>query len=156
MYVFAVCEWNTELKQTTKADKWIISFDNSLVSLVKAYDIMTFPLSQLSCSCSLLIIEHSTQRNDGPSLSHQGPSKKNKKTLLGSPSQDVEAGFSLGGPATDKDGKICFLYIAQWMKVVVIVTIHYWLWLFGLFLMHNLLTGSRAWSKWSRGRYYFA
>ncbi|KAL7402451.1 hypothetical protein ABVT39_015130 [Epinephelus coioides] len=53
--------------------------------------------------CSLLIIEHSTQRNDGPSLSHQGPSKKNKKTLLGSPSQDVEAGFSLGGPATDKD-----------------------------------------------------
>ncbi|XP_078023828.1 ankyrin repeat domain-containing protein 26 isoform X10 [Epinephelus lanceolatus] len=53
--------------------------------------------------CSLLIIEHSTQRNDGPSQSHQGPSKKNKKTLLGSPSQDVEAGFSLGGPATDKD-----------------------------------------------------
>ncbi|XP_068458812.1 ankyrin repeat domain-containing protein 26 isoform X5 [Clinocottus analis] len=53
--------------------------------------------------CSLLIIEHSTQRNDGPSLSNQGPSKKKKKTLLGSPSQDVEAGFSLGGPATDKD-----------------------------------------------------
>nr|XP_029138652.1 ankyrin repeat domain-containing protein 26-like isoform X1 [Labrus bergylta] len=53
--------------------------------------------------CSLLIIEHSTQRNDGPSLSLQGPSKKKKKTLLGSPSQDVEAGFSLGGPATDKD-----------------------------------------------------
>ncbi|XP_074490081.1 ankyrin repeat domain-containing protein 26 isoform X6 [Sebastes fasciatus] len=51
--------------------------------------------------CSLLIIEHSTQRNDGPS--HQGPSKKKQKTLLGSPSQDVEAGFSLGGPATDKD-----------------------------------------------------
>ncbi|XP_045900844.1 ankyrin repeat domain-containing protein 26 isoform X7 [Micropterus dolomieu] len=53
--------------------------------------------------CSLLIIEHSTQRNDGQSLSHQGPSKKTKKTLLGSPSQDAEAGFSLGGPATDKD-----------------------------------------------------
>lgn len=53
--------------------------------------------------CSLLIIEHSTQRNDGQSLSQQGPSKKKKKTLLGSPSQDVEAGFSLGGPATDKD-----------------------------------------------------
>ncbi|XP_068579085.1 ankyrin repeat domain-containing protein 26 isoform X2 [Cebidichthys violaceus] len=53
--------------------------------------------------CSLLIIEHSTQRNDGPSLSNQGPNKKKKKTLLGSPSQDVEAGFSLGGPATDKD-----------------------------------------------------
>ncbi|XP_051237406.1 ankyrin repeat domain-containing protein 26 isoform X14 [Dicentrarchus labrax] len=53
--------------------------------------------------CSLLIIEHSTQKNDGQSLSHQGPSKKKKKMLLGSPSQVVEAGFSLGGPATDKD-----------------------------------------------------
>ncbi|KAM8750991.1 ankyrin repeat domain-containing protein 26 isoform 6-T7 [Acanthopagrus schlegelii] len=53
--------------------------------------------------CSLLIIEHSTQRNDGQSLSQQGPSKKKKKTLLASPSQDVEAGFTLGGPATDKD-----------------------------------------------------
>ncbi|CAJ1056228.1 ankyrin repeat domain-containing protein 26 isoform X10 [Xyrichtys novacula] len=53
--------------------------------------------------CSLLINEHSTQRNDRPSLSFQGPSKKKKKTLLGSPSQDIEAGFSLGGPATDKD-----------------------------------------------------
>ncbi|XP_031724501.1 ankyrin repeat domain-containing protein 26 isoform X7 [Anarrhichthys ocellatus] len=53
--------------------------------------------------CSLLIIEHSTQRNDGPSLSNQGPIKKKKKALLGSPSQDIEAGFSLGGPATDKD-----------------------------------------------------
>ncbi|XP_056272309.1 ankyrin repeat domain-containing protein 26 isoform X4 [Pseudoliparis swirei] len=52
--------------------------------------------------CSLLIIEHST-RNDGPSLSNQDPGKKKKKSLLGSPSQDVEAGFSLGGPATDKD-----------------------------------------------------
>ncbi|XP_032379301.1 ankyrin repeat domain-containing protein 26 isoform X5 [Etheostoma spectabile] len=53
--------------------------------------------------CSLLIIEHSTQRNDGPPLSHQGQSKKKTKQLLGSPFQDVEAGFSLGGPATDKD-----------------------------------------------------
>ncbi|XP_039664184.1 LOW QUALITY PROTEIN: ankyrin repeat domain-containing protein 26 [Perca fluviatilis] len=53
--------------------------------------------------CSLLIIEHSTQRNDGPSLSNQGSSKKKTKLLLGSPSQVVEAGFSLGGPATDKD-----------------------------------------------------
>ncbi|XP_069018039.1 ankyrin repeat domain-containing protein 26 [Embiotoca jacksoni] len=52
--------------------------------------------------CSHLIIEHGTQRNDGASISHQGPSRKKKKTL-GSPSQDVEAGFSLGGPATDKD-----------------------------------------------------
>ncbi|KAK2842567.1 hypothetical protein Q5P01_012767 [Channa striata] len=53
--------------------------------------------------CSLLIIEHGTQRNDGSSLSHQGLSKKKKKTVLGSPSQDAEVGFSLGGPATDKD-----------------------------------------------------
>ncbi|XP_037308242.2 ankyrin repeat domain-containing protein 26 isoform X5 [Pungitius pungitius] len=53
--------------------------------------------------CSLLIIEHGTQRNDGPSLSNQGPGKKKKKTMLGSPSHDVEARFSLGGPASDKD-----------------------------------------------------
>ncbi|XP_034734639.1 ankyrin repeat domain-containing protein 26 isoform X8 [Etheostoma cragini] len=53
--------------------------------------------------CSLLIIEHSTQRKDGSPLSHQGQRKKKTKQLLGSPFQDVEAGFSLGGPATDKD-----------------------------------------------------
>ncbi|KAK9516380.1 hypothetical protein VZT92_024314 [Zoarces viviparus] len=53
--------------------------------------------------CSLLIIEHSTQRNDGPSLSNQGPIKKREKALLGSASQDVKAGFSLGGPATNID-----------------------------------------------------
>ncbi|XP_029993445.1 ankyrin repeat domain-containing protein 26 isoform X3 [Sphaeramia orbicularis] len=53
--------------------------------------------------CSLLIIEHGTQKNDGSSLLHQDGSKKKKKILLGSPSQDAEAGFSLGGPATDKD-----------------------------------------------------
>ncbi|XP_075326448.1 ankyrin repeat domain-containing protein 26 isoform X1 [Odontesthes bonariensis] len=51
--------------------------------------------------CSLLIIEHGTQRADGASVSRQGPSKKKK--MFGSPSQDREAGFSLGGPATDKD-----------------------------------------------------
>ncbi|XP_008282227.1 ankyrin repeat domain-containing protein 26 [Stegastes partitus] len=49
--------------------------------------------------CSLLISEHGTQRNDGASLSLQGPSNKKKKMS----SQDMEAGFSLGGPATDKD-----------------------------------------------------
>ncbi|GLD58997.1 ankyrin repeat domain-containing protein 26-like isoform X1 [Lates japonicus] len=54
-------------------------------------------------SCSVLIIERGTQMNDGLSLSQQGPSKKKKRMLLGSPFQDVEAGFSLGGPATDKD-----------------------------------------------------
>ncbi|KAM8891549.1 ankyrin repeat domain-containing protein 26 isoform 7-T11 [Spinachia spinachia] len=53
--------------------------------------------------CSLLIIEHGTQRNDGPSLSSQGLGKKKKRTMLGSPSHDVEARFSLGGPASDKD-----------------------------------------------------
>ncbi|KAK2917589.1 hypothetical protein Q8A73_004335 [Channa argus] len=53
--------------------------------------------------CSLLIIEHGTQMNDGSSLLHPGLSKKKKKNLLGSPSQDAEVGFSLGGPATDKD-----------------------------------------------------
>ncbi|XP_013863484.1 ankyrin repeat domain-containing protein 26 isoform X2 [Austrofundulus limnaeus] len=51
--------------------------------------------------CSHLIIEHSTQKMDRTSISLQGPSKKKK--MLGSPSHDVEAGFSLGGPATDKD-----------------------------------------------------
>ncbi|XP_074533397.1 ankyrin repeat domain-containing protein 26 isoform X8 [Halichoeres trimaculatus] len=53
--------------------------------------------------CSLLINEHSTHRSDGASLSFQGPTKKKKKAVLGSPSQDFEAGFSLGGPAMDKD-----------------------------------------------------
>ncbi|KAF7662436.1 hypothetical protein LDENG_00236180 [Lucifuga dentata] len=51
--------------------------------------------------CSLLITEHGTKRN-AMSLS-QSSSRKKKKMLLGSPSQAVEAGFSLGGPATDKD-----------------------------------------------------
>ncbi|XP_029009233.1 ankyrin repeat domain-containing protein 26 isoform X2 [Betta splendens] len=53
--------------------------------------------------CSLLIIEHGTQRNNGSSLSHQGLSKTMKSSLLGSPSRDVEGGFSVGGPAIDKD-----------------------------------------------------
>uniref|UniRef100_A0A3P8VH28 Uncharacterized protein n=1 Tax=Cynoglossus semilaevis TaxID=244447 RepID=A0A3P8VH28_CYNSE len=53
--------------------------------------------------CSLLIIEHGTQRSGGPSHSHQGQNKKKKVSMTGSPYHDVEAGFSLGGPATDKD-----------------------------------------------------
>lgn len=53
-------------------------------------------------SCSHLIIEHDTQRSDRASLSHQDLSKKKKK-MLSTPSQDLEAGFSLGGPATDRD-----------------------------------------------------
>ncbi|XP_039470475.1 ankyrin repeat domain-containing protein 26 isoform X8 [Oreochromis aureus] len=53
-------------------------------------------------SCSHLIIEHDTQRTDRASLSHQDLSKKKKK-MLSTPSQDLEAGFSLGGPATDRD-----------------------------------------------------
>lgn len=30
--------------------------------------------------------------------------------MLGSPSQNVEAGFSLGGPAIDKDGRVMHFY----------------------------------------------
>ncbi|XP_028307523.1 ankyrin repeat domain-containing protein 26 isoform X3 [Gouania willdenowi] len=51
--------------------------------------------------CSHLIIEHGTRRTDRASLSNQGQCKKKKVT--GTSSQDVEAGFSLGGPAADKD-----------------------------------------------------
>ncbi|KAM6936992.1 ankyrin repeat domain-containing protein 26 [Xenentodon cancila] len=51
--------------------------------------------------CSLLIIDHGTQRTDGASGSHQSQNKKKK--MLCSPSHDVEAGFSLGGPAADKE-----------------------------------------------------
>ncbi|KAM4554473.1 ankyrin repeat domain-containing protein 26 [Fundulus diaphanus] len=52
-------------------------------------------------SCCLLITEHGTKRTHGASASHPGPSKK--KRTLGVPSQEVEAGFSLGGPAIDKE-----------------------------------------------------
>uniref|UniRef100_A0A3Q2PMM8 Ankyrin repeat domain-containing protein 26 n=1 Tax=Fundulus heteroclitus TaxID=8078 RepID=A0A3Q2PMM8_FUNHE len=52
-------------------------------------------------SCGLLITDHGTKRTHGASASHPGPSKK--KRTLGVPSQEVEAGFSLGGPAIDKD-----------------------------------------------------
>uniref|UniRef100_A0A8C8DKH3 Si:ch211-272n13.3 n=1 Tax=Oryzias sinensis TaxID=183150 RepID=A0A8C8DKH3_9TELE len=55
------------------------------------------------CSCSLLIIEHGTQKTNGASASHRGQKTK-KRTTLASSSHDVEAGFSLGGPATDKEG----------------------------------------------------
>ncbi|CAB1323667.1 unnamed protein product, partial [Coregonus sp. 'balchen'] len=51
-------------------------------------------------SCSHLIIEHGTKRKSMPSPAH-APAKKKRASMLGSPSQ--EAGFSLGGPATDKD-----------------------------------------------------
>ncbi|XP_024127488.1 ankyrin repeat domain-containing protein 26 isoform X7 [Oryzias melastigma] len=51
--------------------------------------------------CSLLIIEHETQKTAGASASHRG--QKKKKPALASPSHDAEAGFSLGGPASDKD-----------------------------------------------------
>uniref|UniRef100_A0A3P9LC03 Si:ch211-272n13.3 n=1 Tax=Oryzias latipes TaxID=8090 RepID=A0A3P9LC03_ORYLA len=52
--------------------------------------------------CSLLIIEHGTQKTNGASASHRGQKTK-KRTTLASSSHDVEAGFSLGGPATDKE-----------------------------------------------------
>lgn len=51
--------------------------------------------------CSLLIIEHGTLKSDGPSLLH--PDQNKKKKVLATASQHAEAGFSLGGPAIDKD-----------------------------------------------------
>lgn len=54
-------------------------------------------------ACSHLIIEHGTKRKSMPSPSHLVPSKKKKSSMLGSSSQGGEAGFSLGGPAIDKD-----------------------------------------------------
>ena len=56
-------------------------------------------------SCSHLIIEHETKRKSMPSPSHLVPSKKKQSSRLGSSSQGVEAGFTLGGPATDRDGR---------------------------------------------------
>ncbi|KAG9280893.1 ankyrin repeat domain-containing protein 26-like [Astyanax mexicanus] len=50
-------------------------------------------------ACSHLIIEHGTKRKALQSPSHLPSSKKKQTSLLGSP----EAGFSLGGPALDKD-----------------------------------------------------
>ncbi|XP_031657129.1 ankyrin repeat domain-containing protein 26 isoform X6 [Oncorhynchus kisutch] len=49
-------------------------------------------------ACSHLIIEHGTKRKSMPS---PAPAKKKRASMLCSPSE--EAGFSLGGPATDKD-----------------------------------------------------
>ncbi|XP_042157306.1 ankyrin repeat domain-containing protein 26 isoform X2 [Oncorhynchus tshawytscha] len=51
-------------------------------------------------ACSHLIIEHGTKRKSMPSPAH-APAKKKRASMLCSPSE--EAGFSLGGPATDKD-----------------------------------------------------
>ncbi|XP_055790949.1 ankyrin repeat domain-containing protein 26 isoform X7 [Salvelinus fontinalis] len=53
-------------------------------------------------ACSHLIIEHGTKRKSMPSPAH-APAKKKRASMLCSPSE--EAGFSLGGPATDKDEK---------------------------------------------------
>ncbi|XP_076122991.1 ankyrin repeat domain-containing protein 26 isoform X2 [Alosa pseudoharengus] len=53
-------------------------------------------------ACSHLIIEHGTKHKYEQSPSHHNTSKK-KRSVLGSVSGDMEAGFSLGGPATDKD-----------------------------------------------------
>ncbi|KAM6960688.1 ankyrin repeat domain-containing protein 26 [Aplochiton taeniatus] len=54
-------------------------------------------------ACSHLIIEHETKRNTIPSTSHNVLRKKKKDCIMGSPSQGVDASFSLGGPATNKD-----------------------------------------------------
>ncbi|XP_036432147.1 ankyrin repeat domain-containing protein 26 isoform X2 [Colossoma macropomum] len=50
-------------------------------------------------ACSHLIIEHGTKRKSLQSPPHLAPGKKKQASMLGSP----EAGFSLGGPALDKD-----------------------------------------------------
>ncbi|XP_063052762.1 ankyrin repeat domain-containing protein 26 isoform X2 [Engraulis encrasicolus] len=55
-------------------------------------------------ACSHLIIEHGTKRKLVQSPSeHEGGKKQRPSTALAAASGDVEVGFSLGGPATDKD-----------------------------------------------------
>uniref|UniRef100_A0A8C4ID98 Uncharacterized protein n=1 Tax=Dicentrarchus labrax TaxID=13489 RepID=A0A8C4ID98_DICLA len=73
-------------------------------------DDYAFPVLSHGIIIHLELQKH-VKKNDGQSLSHQGPSKKKKKMLLGSPSQVVEAGFSLGGPATDKDDCSAFVHL---------------------------------------------
>ncbi|XP_072242367.1 ankyrin repeat domain-containing protein 26 [Leuresthes tenuis] len=82
--------------------KLLLQYDaDSTVKDTKGWSADDYAVMNGHHPCSLLIIEHGTQRADGASVSRQGQSKKKK--MLGSPSQDGEAGFSLGGPATDKD-----------------------------------------------------
>ncbi|XP_047246164.1 ankyrin repeat domain-containing protein 26 isoform X2 [Girardinichthys multiradiatus] len=82
--------------------KLLLQFDPDITSQdSKGWSADDYALKNGHHSCCLLITEHGTKRTHRASGSHPGPSKK-KKTL-GIPSQDVEAGFSLGGPATDKD-----------------------------------------------------
>uniref|UniRef100_A0A3P9P7A8 Uncharacterized protein n=1 Tax=Poecilia reticulata TaxID=8081 RepID=A0A3P9P7A8_POERE len=52
-------------------------------------------------SCSLLITEYGTKRTHRASVSYPGSYKKKKPPSI--PFHDPEPGFSLGGPATDKD-----------------------------------------------------
>lgn len=75
------------------------------------------------CRCSHLIIEHGTKRKYELSPSHHNSSKKKRTSVLGSVSGDMEAGFSLGGPATDKDGKqfhkfICIIYLILFKDIL--------------------------------------
>lgn len=76
---------------------------NFLFRINKVYlTVDAFPILCHPCfSCSHLIIEHGTKRKSMPSPAH-APAKKKQASMLCSPSE--EAGFSLGGPATDKDG----------------------------------------------------
>ncbi|XP_077567502.1 ankyrin repeat domain-containing protein 26 [Stigmatopora nigra] len=54
--------------------------------------------------CALLITEHGTQTRQGTSSpSHQGPSKIKSKRESGNASRGSLSGFSVGGPATDKE-----------------------------------------------------
>ncbi|XP_017160780.1 ankyrin repeat domain-containing protein 26 isoform X2 [Poecilia reticulata] len=52
-------------------------------------------------SCSLLITEYGTKRTHRASVSYPGSYKKKKPPSI--PFHDPEPGFSLGGPATDKE-----------------------------------------------------
>ncbi|XP_057693531.1 ankyrin repeat domain-containing protein 26 isoform X2 [Corythoichthys intestinalis] len=52
--------------------------------------------------CALLITEHGTQMEQA-TLSHPGPSKKKSKSETGNAPRPLLSGFSVGGPATDKD-----------------------------------------------------
>ncbi|XP_068168750.1 ankyrin repeat domain-containing protein 26-like [Antennarius striatus] len=55
--------------------------------------------------CSLLIIEHSTQRNNGQSMLPHGLSTKKKSSLLGHSSQNAETGSCLDGAAVDTEDR---------------------------------------------------
>uniref|UniRef100_A0A667YIT4 Si:ch211-272n13.3 n=1 Tax=Myripristis murdjan TaxID=586833 RepID=A0A667YIT4_9TELE len=85
----------------------LLQFDaDTTLKDTKGWSCEDYAMMKGQHACSHLIIEHCTKKNAMPSLTHQALNKQKKKTLFGSPSQDVEAGFSLAGPATDKDDTV--------------------------------------------------